>query len=43
MAPPQTLTTPRLRLRAPADRDIEPIFRACQDPDIQRFTLVPVP
>ncbi|QHD85158.1 GNAT family N-acetyltransferase [Gordonia sp. JH63] len=42
MAPPQTLTTPRLRLRAPADREIEPIFRACQDPDIQRFTLVPV-
>ena len=43
MAPPQTLTTPRLRLRPPADRDIEPIFPACQDPDIQRFTLVPVP
>ncbi|MEO9330453.1 GNAT family N-acetyltransferase [Gordonia aurantiaca] len=38
-----TLTTPRLRLRAPAEVDIDPIVNACQDPDIQRFTLVPVP
>ncbi|MFW0797724.1 GNAT family N-acetyltransferase [Gordonia sp. CPCC 205515] len=35
--------TERLRLRQPDESDVEPIFRACQDPDIQRFTLVPVP
>ncbi|GAB08735.1 putative acetyltransferase [Gordonia araii NBRC 100433] len=37
------LRTERLTLRPPHEGDIEPIFRACQDPDIQRFTLVPVP
>ncbi|MFT3899576.1 MAG: GNAT family N-acetyltransferase [Gordonia sp. (in: high G+C Gram-positive bacteria)] len=38
-----TLRTERLILRAPAEDDIDAIYRACQDPDIQRFTLVPVP
>ncbi len=37
------LWTARLHLRQPTDADIGPIFDACQDPDIQRFTLVPAP
>ncbi|TYQ11184.1 UNVERIFIED_ORG: acetyltransferase (GNAT) family protein [Gordonia westfalica J30] len=43
MSEASTLTTPRLRLRPPEDRDIEPIVEACQDPGIQRFTLLPSP
>lgn len=39
----KTLRTGRLVMRLPEERDIEPIFQACQDPLIQRFTLVPVP
>lgn len=46
-----TLRTARLILRVPcvqpeggADRsDVDAIYQACQDRDIQRFTLVPVP
>lgn len=38
-----TLRTARLILRAPAELDIDPIYQACQDPSIQRYTLVPVP
>ncbi|AZG45160.1 GNAT family N-acetyltransferase [Gordonia insulae] len=37
------LRTERLRLRQPDDGDIEAILIACQDPDIQRYTLIPVP
>lgn len=38
-----TLLTARLILRAPVDGDVDAIFRACQDRDIQRFTTIPVP
>mgnify|MGYP000529409413 FL=1 len=38
-----TLQTARLILRAPVDGDVDAIFSACQDPDIQRFTTIPVP
>ena len=31
--------TERLLLRAPAERDIDAVFRACQDPDILRWTV----
>ncbi|MQS12474.1 GNAT family N-acetyltransferase [Streptomyces kaniharaensis] len=40
---PPTLTTERLLLRAPQESDIDAIFAACQDPEIQRWTVVPVP
>ncbi|MBO0979222.1 GNAT family N-acetyltransferase [Microbacterium sp. SD291] len=40
---PVTLTTERLVLRAPADPDVEAIERACQDPEIPRWTTVPSP
>ena len=30
-------------LRLPRAEDVSWIFHACQDPEIQRFTLVPVP
>lgn len=32
-----------LRLRLPADTDVEALTAICQDPEIQRFTLVPSP
>jgi RimJ/RimL family protein N-acetyltransferase len=38
-----TLTTDRLVLRAPQESDIDAIFAACQDEEIQRWTVVPVP
>ena len=38
-----TLTTDRLVLRAPREPDIDAIFAACQDTEIQRWTVVPVP
>lgn len=40
---PVTLTTERLVLRVPADSDAEAIERACQDPEIPRWTTVPSP
>jgi RimJ/RimL family protein N-acetyltransferase len=40
---PVTLRTDRLVLRPPTADDIDAIFAACQDPDIQRFTSVPSP
>ncbi|MFI6446073.1 GNAT family N-acetyltransferase [Kitasatospora sp. NPDC050543] len=40
---PVVLGTGRLILRAPEPADIEAITRACQDPDIQRWTTVPSP
>jgi RimJ/RimL family protein N-acetyltransferase len=40
---PVTLRTPRLELSAPAESDVDEIFAACQDPDIQRYTTVPSP
>ena len=46
--PPLPLPDPELaddaiRLRAPIAADVPAITAACQDPDIQRFTFVPVP
>lgn len=38
-----TLTTARLELSKPIEDDIDAIFAACQDPDIQRYTTVPAP
>lgn len=40
---PPTLTTAELRLRLPADGDVEAVTRACQDPEIVRWTRVPSP
>ncbi|MEU8761284.1 GNAT family protein [Streptomyces sp. NPDC048659] len=40
---PITLTTERLRLRPYAPEDVDRVFEACQDPDIQRWTVVPSP
>ncbi|MES1193227.1 MAG: GNAT family N-acetyltransferase [Solirubrobacterales bacterium] len=46
--PPLPLPDPELaddtiRLRAPSAADVPAITEACQDPDIQHFTFVPVP
>jgi len=40
---PVTLTTERLVLRPPTEADVEAIERACQDPEIPRWTTVPSP
>ncbi|SBS74255.1 GNAT family N-acetyltransferase [uncultured Microbacterium sp.] len=40
---PVTLTTARLVLSPPTDADVDAIFGACQDRDIQRYTTVPQP
>jgi RimJ/RimL family protein N-acetyltransferase len=40
---PVTLTTPRLTLSTPTADDVDAIFDACQDAEIQRYTLVPSP
>lgn len=40
---PVTLTDDRLLLRLPALDDVPAITRACQDPEVQRWTTVPVP
>ncbi|WP_037605436.1 GNAT family N-acetyltransferase [Streptacidiphilus rugosus] len=40
---PVILETARLSLRQFTDADIDGIHAACQDPDTQRFTSVPVP
>ena len=37
------LTDGLVRLRIPERRDVDPIYAACQDPDIIRFTRVPYP
>lgn len=37
------LRTERLELSPPREADVEVIFRACQDADIQRYTTVPSP
>lgn len=38
-----TLTGPRVRLRPWWDDDVDAVFAACQDAEIQRWTEVPVP
>ncbi|GAA1927252.1 GNAT family N-acetyltransferase [Microbacterium aoyamense] len=40
---PVTLRTERLVLSLPTAGDIDEIYAACQDPDIQRYTTVPSP
>ncbi|MFG3286160.1 GNAT family N-acetyltransferase [Streptomyces sp. NPDC048111] len=40
---PVTLTTERLLLRPVGPQDADTVYRACQDPDIQRWTTVPSP
>lgn len=40
---PVTLTTERLVLRRPDDADVDAIVRACQDPEIPKWTTVPSP
>ncbi|WP_459647450.1 GNAT family N-acetyltransferase [Kitasatospora sp. Ki12] len=40
---PATLTTERLVLRAPRESDVDAVFTACQDAEIQRWTVVPSP
>lgn len=40
---PTTFTTGRLLLRPFADSDTDEVHAACQDPDIQRWTVVPSP
>lgn len=40
---PITLTTGRLRLRPFTPDDVDAVYAACQDPDIQRWTQVPAP
>ncbi|WP_405780299.1 GNAT family N-acetyltransferase [Streptomyces sp. NBC_00859] len=40
---PVTLTSERLLLRPLTGADTEAVFQACQDPDIQRWTVVPSP
>jgi RimJ/RimL family protein N-acetyltransferase len=40
---PVILETPRLVLRPLEPGDVDAVYRACQDPDIQRWTTVPSP
>jgi RimJ/RimL family protein N-acetyltransferase len=40
---PVTLHTERLVLSVPVESDVDAIYEACQDPDIQRYTTVPSP
>ena len=40
---PVTLRTERLALSLPTAADVDAIYAACQDPDIQRYTTVPSP
>lgn len=40
---PVTLTTDRFALSVPVPDDVEAVFTACQDPEIQRWTTVPSP
>ena len=40
---PFVLDAPRVRLEVPGPADVEAIVTACSDPEVQRFTTVPVP
>ncbi|MGW5848425.1 GNAT family N-acetyltransferase [Streptomyces sp. NPDC055254] len=40
---PTTLSTERLELRPFAPADEDEVYAACQDPDVQRWTMVPSP
>ena len=41
--PQPTLTGPRVQLRPWRPDDVDAVFAACQDPETQRWTQVPVP
>jgi RimJ/RimL family protein N-acetyltransferase len=43
MPTPGALETERLLLRPPRPEDVPAIFEACQDPEIQRWTVIPSP
>ena len=38
-----TLQTSRFVLSAPRDSDVDAIHAACQDPELQQYTTVPLP
>lgn len=40
---PVTLRTPRFVLSMPRAADVDAVFAACQDAELQRYTTVPVP
>ncbi|GGT15037.1 GNAT family N-acetyltransferase [Streptomyces chromofuscus] len=40
---PDTIPTPRLRLRTVGPDDTDAVYAACQDTDIQRWTTIPSP
>jgi RimJ/RimL family protein N-acetyltransferase len=40
---PVEITAGRLHLRMPGPPEIDAVYRACQDPDIQHWTSIPVP
>ncbi len=40
---PVVLRTERFVLSAPGPADVDAVYAACQDPDVQRYTTVPVP
>lgn len=40
---PTEITAGRLHLRPYTEADIDAVYACCQDPDIQRWTTVPVP
>ncbi|MGI5455322.1 GNAT family N-acetyltransferase [Streptomyces sp. CA-249302] len=40
---PVTLTTARLLLRPPGAQDTDAVYKAAQDPEIQRWTTIPSP
>lgn len=40
---PEPFTSDEIRLRRPTAADVDRLHAVCQDPDIQRFTTVPVP
>ncbi|MBC9725476.1 GNAT family N-acetyltransferase [Streptomyces sp. TRM68367] len=40
---PVTLTTDRLVLRTVGPQDTDAVYAACQDPDVQRWTMIPSP
>jgi RimJ/RimL family protein N-acetyltransferase len=40
---PTEITAGRLHLRPYSEADIDAVYACCQDPDIQRWTTIPVP
>jgi RimJ/RimL family protein N-acetyltransferase len=40
---PVEITAGRLHLRMPGEAEVDAVYRACQDPEIQHWTSVPAP